>query len=122
MVSFKLHEETDERLEYWYYPNGKTEHGKGVIVIDRIAGRIDVAELAEDDQLVRHSVEAQNQMREAANRMRKIEQMPELTEEEWPIATEDRIATIFADHAIKRIVEEYNNGNILSEGAEMWQD
>ena len=122
MVTFKLKEESDARLVYWYYPNGKEDHGKGVIEIDRLAGRIDVTELAEDDRLVRHSVEAQNQMREAANRMRKIEQMPELTEEEWPTATEERIATIFADHAIKKIVEEYNSGNILTEGAEMWQD
>lgn len=122
MVTFKLHEETDEKLVYYYYPNGRTDRGKGVIEIDRVAGKLDVTELAEDDRLVRHSVEDQNECRAAANRMRMIEQLPELTEEEWPTATAERVSTIFADHAIKKIIDAYNQGSILAEGEEMWQN
>lgn len=56
----------------------------------------------------------------AVNQMRNIEQIPELTDEEWPEATEDRISTVFADHAIQKIIEAYNNGEILEEGVETW--
>lgn len=52
--------------------------------------------------------------------MRNIEQIPELTDEEWPEATEDKISTVFADHAIQKIVEAYNNGEVLEEGVETW--
>ena len=84
-------------------------------------GKLDVTELAPDDRLVRHTVENQNRWRKAVNQMRNIEQIPELTDEEWPEATEDKISTVFADHAIKKIVEAYNSGEILEEGAEAWQ-
>ncbi len=121
MVTFKLKEETDKQLVYWYFPNGNEENGHGTIVIDRVLGKLDVSELAPDDRLVRHTVENQNRWRKAVNKMRNIEQIPELTDEEWPEATEDRISTVFADHAIKKIIEAYNSGEILEEGAETWQ-
>ena len=121
MVTFKLKEETEQQLVYWYFPNGNEENGHGTIVIDRVHGKLDVSELAPDDRLVRHTVENQNRWRKAVNKMRNIEQIPELTEEEWPEATEDKISTVFADHAIKKIIEAYNAGEILEEGAETWQ-
>lgn len=120
MVTFKLKEQTDDRLVYWYFPNGAEDKGHGTIIIDRIAGKLDVSELAPDDMLVRHTVEKQNRWRAAVNQMRHVEQIPELTEEEWPTATEDRIGTVFADHAITKIIEAYNSGEILEEGVETW--
>lgn len=121
MVTFKLKEENDERLVYWYFPNGAEDHGHGTIVVDRLAGKIDVTELAPDDRLVRHTIESQQRWRDAVNQMRHVEQIPELTPEEWPEATEERISTVFADHAVAKIVEAYNQGEILEEGAEAWQ-
>lgn len=121
MVTFKLQEENEQRLVYWYYPNGIVEHGHGTIVIDRVKGIVDVSELAPDDRLVRHTVEEQIRRRNATNKMRQIEQIPELTEEEWPTPTKDVINTVFADHAIEKIVQAYNAGEILEEGAEAWQ-
>ena len=120
MVTFKLKEENDRQLVYWYFPHGNGENGHGTIVIDRVLGKLDVTELAPDDRLVRHTVENQNRWRKAVNQMRNIEQIPELTDEEWPGATEDRISTVFADHAIQKIIEAYNNGEILEEGVETW--
>lgn len=120
MVTFKLKEESEQQLVYWYFPHGKEENGHGTIVIDRVHGKLDVTELAPDDRLVRHTVENQNRWRKAVNQMRNIEQIPELTDEEWPEATEDRISTVFADHAIQKIIEAYNSGEILEEGAETW--
>lgn len=120
MVTFKLKEESEQQIVYWYFPNGKEENGHGTIVIDRVLGKLDVPELAPDDRLVQHTVENQNRWRKAVNQMRNIEQIPELTDEEWPVATEDRISTVFADHAIQKIIEAYNNGEILEEGVETW--
>lgn len=121
MVTFRLIERSDEKLVYRYFPLGKAEHGFGIIEVDRIAGRIDVKELAPDDMLRKHTVEEQLRIRNAIVNMRRTEQLPELTEEEFPIPTEDKISTIFADHAIQKIVEAYNRGDILEEGQAVWE-
>ena len=121
MVTFKLKEESDQQLVYWYFPHGKEQNGHGTIVIARALGKHDVTELAPDDRLVRHTVENQNRWRKDVNQMRNIEQIPELTDEEWPEATEDKISTVFADHAIQKIIEAYNNGEVLEEGIETWE-
>ena len=73
MVTFKLKEENDRQLVYWYFPHGNEENGHGTIVIDRVLGKLDVTELAPDDRLVRHTVENQNRWRKAVNQMRNIE-------------------------------------------------
>ena len=121
MVTFRLKEQDDNQLTYWYFPQGKEANGHGTIIIDRVAGKVDVTQLAPDDRLRRHTLEEQLKLRKATENMRKIEQLPELTEEEWPIPTADKISTIFADHAIRKIVEAYNQGQILEEGIEVWQ-
>lgn len=121
MVTFRLKEQDDNQLTYWYFPQGKEANGHGIIIIDRVVGRVDVTQLAPDDRLRRHTLEEQLKLRKATENMRKIEQLPELTEEEWPIPTADKISTIFADHAIRKIVEAYNQGQILEEGVEVWQ-
>lgn len=121
MVTFRLIEKSDEKLVYRYFPLGKAEHGFGVIEVDRIAGRIDVKELAPDDQIARHSVEEQQKIRNAIVNMRKIEQLPELTEEEFPIPTVEKYSTVFADHAVQKIVQAYNQGQILEEGQAVWE-
>ena len=121
MVTFRLMEKNDETVVYRYFTNGKAEHGFGLIVIDRLAGKIDVTELAPDDMLRRHTVEDQLRIREAIVNMRRTEQLPELTEEEFPIPTQDRISTVFADHAIQKIVDAYKQGQILEEGQAIWE-
>lgn len=46
--------------------------------------------------------------------------MPELTEEDWQIATEDISYYWFADHAISKIIESYNNGIVIEKGKSAW--
>lgn len=116
MVTFTLKHQDSHKLTYHYYPNGNTDAGHGTITVFIDEGRIDVTVLAENDRLVLHTKESMNAMRETANNLRILEQLPPLTEEEWPIATEDRTGTLFADFAIKTIVEAYNAGTILREG------
>ena len=52
--------------------------------------------------------------------LRKEEGLPLLTEEEWPSATTALTKTFFADHAISKIIESYNSGEILKEGMSAW--
>lgn len=46
MVTFKLVEETDEYLLYWYYAEGDESLKPGIIIVDKINGKIDITELA----------------------------------------------------------------------------
>lgn len=121
MVTFKLKEKSDTELVYWYFPHGKEANGHGTIVVDRVTPKVDVTELAPNDRITRHTVEEQMKIRQAAINMRKIEQLPELTEEEWPTPTQERYSTIFADHAVNKIVNAYNAGQILEDGVETWE-
>ncbi len=59
-------------------------------------------------------------MRNAINQMRIERGALELTEEEMPSATEDEEWYQYADHAIRRIFEEYKKGNILEKGTVAW--
>ena len=59
-------------------------------------------------------------MRDAINQMRIERGTPELTEEEMPLAIEDEEWYQYADHAIRRIFEEYEKGNIPEKGTVAW--
>lgn len=49
MVTFKLIEKYEEKLVYWYYPEGNEEKRPGTIVVNRLKEEIEFTELAEDD-------------------------------------------------------------------------
>ena len=49
MVKFKLVEENDKFITYWYYPEADEDNGHGVIIIDKEQDTIDSAKLAPDD-------------------------------------------------------------------------
>ena len=66
------------------------------------------------------TVDEQNELRNSINETRKEEGLPLLTEEEWPSATTALTKTFFADHAISKIIESYNSGEILKEGMSAW--
>lgn len=68
MVTFKIVEETDEYLLYWYYAEGNESLKPGIIIVDKINGKIDITELAEDDWERDISVEELNELAESVNR------------------------------------------------------
>ncbi len=49
MVTWRLIEESDDRLVYEYSPEGKEDRNPGIITIDRLAEKITLTRLAEDD-------------------------------------------------------------------------
>lgn len=120
MVTFKLIEEGIRYIVYWYFPEGNEENGHGVIVIDKEKKTIDISKLAPDDFSHEVFADEQNEMRESINRMRKEEHENELTEDEWPSATKSFTTTFFADHAISKICDAYNDGIVLKEGMSAW--
>ncbi len=120
MVTFCLIEENDKYIIYWYFPNGKEERGHGVIVIDKLKEDISITQLAPDDYSRFVSLDEQNKMRNSVNNMRKTNGNQELTEKEWPSPKEEFTITSFADHAVLKILEDYNSGEILKNGIVVW--
>ena len=49
MVTFKLIEESEDRLVYWYYPEGHEDKKPGVIVVDRVREEVRITDVAEED-------------------------------------------------------------------------
>ena len=49
MVTFRLIEEDEQRIVYWYFPEGKEDKGHGIIIVDKIQEEIDITEVAPDD-------------------------------------------------------------------------
>ncbi|MCH5270520.1 MAG: hypothetical protein J1E83_07180 [Lachnospiraceae bacterium] len=49
MVTFKLMEETEQILLYWYYPNGH-EETHGVIIVNKESGQIELQMIAPNDK------------------------------------------------------------------------
>lgn len=120
MVTFRLIEENDKYIIYWYFPEGKEECGHGVIVIDKQKEEISITQLAPDDFSRVVSPDELNEMRNSVNNMRKAEGEPELTEEEWPSVKEKITIIFFAGHAVSKILEDYNSGKIPKNGMAAW--
>ena len=120
MVTFKLIEENEQYLIYWYFPNGQEDSGYGIILLNKLSGTIEIQKMAANDFSHIVTISEQNEMRDSVNEMRKEEGRPPLSEDEWPSATTEFTTTLFADHAIRKITEGYNSGNILREGKAAW--
>ena len=120
MVTFRLIDENIRYIIYWYFPEGNEEKGNGIITIDKENDCIDISKLAPDDFTRIITIEEQNAMRDSINQMRIEEGMEELSEEEFPSATKPLTETFYADHAIRKIVESYNNGIVLKDGMALW--
>ena len=119
MVTFKLVNEDKKFITYWYFPDGNEKKGNGIITIDKENDCIDITKLAPDDFTKLITIEEQNAMRDLINQMRIKEGMGKLSEE-IPSATKPLTKTFYADHAIRKIVESYNNGIVLKEGLAIW--
>ena len=49
MVTFRLIEVDEQRIVYWYFPEGKEEKGHGIIIVDRLQDEIAITEVAPED-------------------------------------------------------------------------
>ena len=107
-------------IMYYYYPENKRDKNPGIIELNTVLETIDVITPAEEDWLRRIEPSELNSMRDVINAMRVENGELELTEDEYPSATEAEEWYWYADHAIRKIAKAYNDGNILEQGAVMW--
>ncbi len=120
MVTFVFEKKDDTKAVYRYYPENHTDNPFGVIVVCLENGDVTIDRVAEEDFICRTSADDLNSMRDAINEMRKENGEPPLTEEELPTATEGEEWYYYADHVIRRIREELENGNIPERGTVAW--
>ena len=120
MVKFKLVERTDKFIKYEYYPEADKSKKPGIIILDLINEIIDVEVPAEDDYEEKITIESMNEIRESINEVRRKEGLPDLTAEELSHQIQDKTFYYYADFAIRKISEAYNEGEILESGGAYW--
>lgn len=117
MVTFKLIEETDEYLLYWYYAEGDESLKPGIIIVDKINGKIDITELAEDDWERDISVEELNELAESVNREIREEGGTDFlelaTEPEHSVFLETMQSMQFGINCVKKLFQKRSAGLVL---------
>ena len=116
MVTFILIEETDEYLINWYFTNGIESLKLGIIIVDKINGKIDITELAEDDWERDISVEELNELAESVIRVIREEGGTDFLE----LATDPVHSVFFGDHAVNAIWDKLREGIVPKKGARAW--
>ena len=120
MVKFKLKEKAGNKFYYEYFPEGDFSKEAGIIIVDTVAESVWVEKDAEEDFECHTSANKLNDMRNAINEIRTENGGPPLTEEELPVATEGSRWYYYADHAINRLCDLFNNGEEPTEGTVAW--
>ena len=82
--------------------------------------RVEIDLVAEDEFLRIATAKNLNNFRDVINKMRIENGESPLSEEELPIATEDKEWYYYADYVIKRVVEDLKKGNIIESGTVAW--
>lgn len=120
MVVFERYKKEYGIILYHYYPENERAKEPGIIELNTVMETINVVTPAEKDWLRRVDPSELNAMRDAINALRVENGEPEYTEEEYPSATKTEEWYWYADHAIHKIVEAYNEGKILEHGTVVW--
>ena len=120
IVKFILKEKTDNKFVYEYFPEGDFSKKAGIIIVDTASESVWVEKVAEEDFECHTTADEFNDMRNAINGMQAENGEPPLTEEELPTATEGSKWYYYANHAINRLCDLFNNGEEPTEGTVAW--
>lgn len=120
MVTFTIDSKSSDKVVYKYFPENHLDSVGGVISIILDSKEIMLDVVAEEDFICRTSANELNEMRDAINEMRQENGEPSLTEEDFPSATEDEEWYYYADHVIRRILDDMEKGNIPEKGTVVW--
>ena len=115
MVTFRLIEEDEQRIVYWYFPEGKEDKGHGIIV-DKIQEEIDITEVAPDDFERDIPAEELNELAEAINKMKREAGETDFVE----MTTESEHSIYYGDHAVREIIKYLRKGEVPPKGMQMW--
>lgn len=116
MVTYELHERTEDKLTNWCYPKGKKDKEAGVIVAYLKAESIKVIKVAEADFEYEVSAEEMNEMVKAINEM--IRECGGTDFDDY--ATEPSHITGYGDFVVRDIADRVNKGDIPESGIAMW--
>lgn len=116
MVTFRLIEVDEQRIVYWYFPEGKEEKGHGIIIVDRLQDEIAITEVAPEDIERDISAEELNKMAEAINQMKREAGKTDFVE----MTTESEHSTYYGDHAVREILKHLRKGEIPEKGKQIW--
>lgn len=120
MVTFELAEQIEHILIYHYFPENKRDAKCGVITVNLQEESIEITELAEKDWSRTIPPEELNTFRDSINAMRAEDGKPPLTEDELPTATEPCFHAFYGSHAVSRIGELIEDGEIPQRGSSAW--
>lgn len=112
----KLIEKTDDKLVYYYYPEGDESKSPGIIIVDFVKDEITVTKLAEEDSERDIPPEELNELAEAINRMKR-----ELGEIDFvELVTKPVHCIFYGDHAVREIVKHLREGKVPERGKQAW--
>lgn len=114
MVTFRMIEEKDQTITYWYFPEGGKAHG--VITVDMGNQEVIITEVASNDYEYDISPDQLNEMAEVINKMVRENGGTNFVE----LATEPVHSIVYGDHAVDRISELVRNGEVPQEGEVFW--
>lgn len=116
MVTFKLIERSEEKLVYWYYPEGNEDKRPGIIIVDCLKEEIELTELAEEDWERDIPVEEINELIESINQMKRENGETDFLD----LATEPEHNIWYGDHAVSEIIKHLRKGEVPKKGMQMW--
>ena len=116
MVTFRLIEEDEQRIVYWYFPEGKEDKGHGIIIVDKIQEEIDITEVAPDDFERDIPAEELNELAEAINKMKREAGETDFVE----MTTESEHSIYYGNHAVREIIKYLRKGEVPQKGMQMW--
>ncbi|MBQ7962861.1 MAG: hypothetical protein IJ289_09705 [Clostridia bacterium] len=120
MVKCRLKERADNKYTYEYIPEGDFSKDAGIIIVDTAAESVWVEKVSEDDYECHTTADELNNMRNAINEMRAENGEPPLTEEEFPTAIKGSMWHYYANHAIKKLCDLFNSGEVPTECIAAW--
>lgn len=116
MVTFKLIEKSEEKLVYWYYPEGNEEKRPGTINVNRLMEEIELTELAEDDWEREIPAGEINELIKSINQMKRENGETDFLS----FVTEPEHDILYGNHAIREIMKHLREGDIPEKGIQMW--
>lgn len=116
MVTFKLVEQTEKNLIYWYYPENHQDSEPGIITVDLEKDEIEITKVAADDFVRDIHPEEINSLIDSINEMRQERGETDLEEH----VTESEHSIMYGDHAVREIIKYLRKGEIPKKGMQMW--
>ena len=116
MVTFKLVEESEKNLTFWYYPEGHEDKDHGIIVFNRQEEELTITKVAEDDWEREVPAEEINILIDAINRAEREAGGSNFAE----YVKDSERHVYYGDHAVREITKYLCKGEIPKKGFQIW--